>query len=119
MKKLLKFIKSIFRRDKYSAYINLTNKGVIVRDVIINRVTLANTNNNDYMFSIIPTKNYVTIKCQTYNDIYSSVVLSLTHCGIFSEEELVDYIDKELNVLIKETNSLLNCYKASKNEKDN
>lgn len=32
---------------------------------------------------------------------------------------LIDYIDKELNVLINEVDSSYNCYKASKNEKDN
>lgn len=38
---------------------------------------------------------------------------------IFSKEELIDYINNILNVLINETNSSLNCYKADKHEKNN
>ena len=38
---------------------------------------------------------------------------------MFSREELTYYINKELKVLVNDTNSILNCYKANKNEKDN
>lgn len=119
MKKLFKTIKYLFSREKPFYYKRYVYNEVVVENVIFNQVKLANIRYKDYMFSIIPTGRHITIKCQTYHDIYSSTVINPVHCMIFSNEELIDYIDKILKVLINETNSSLNCYKASKHEKDN
>lgn len=119
MKKLFKTIKSFFIKDKFSCYAYCTNKEYMVENVIINQVGLANSCCKGHVFSIIPTSQFITIKCQTYNDTYSSTVINPVHCMIFSKEELIDYINNILNVLINETNSSLDCYKVSKNEKDN
>ena len=119
MKKLFKTIKSFFVKDKFSCYVYCTNKEYMVENVIINQVRIANSCCRDHMFSIIPTSRFITIKCQTYHDIYSSTVINPVHCMMFSKEELIDYIDKILKVLINETNSSLNCYKADKHEKNN
>lgn len=119
MKKLFKTIKSFFIKDKFSCYAYCTNKEYMVENVIINQVRLANSCCKGHAFSIIPTSQFITIKCQTYNDAYSSTMINPVHCMIFSKEELIDYINNILNVLINEANSSLDCYKVSKNEKDN
>lgn len=119
MKKLFKTIKSFFIKDKFSCYAYCTNKEYMVENVIINQVRLANSCCKGHVFSIIPTSQFITIKCQTYNDAYSSMMINPVHCMVFSKEELIDYINNILNVLINETNSSLDCYKVSKNEKDN
>lgn len=119
MKKLFKTIKHLFVKDKFSCYVYCTNKEYMVENVIINQVRIANSCCRGHVFSIIPTSQFITIKCQTYNDAYSSMMINPVHCMIFSKEELIDYINNILNVLINETNSSLNCYKADKHEKNN
>lgn len=119
MKKIIKFIKSIFNSDKHPCYTDYINKENMICGVIINQVILANTYRDDYTFSLIPTKHYITIKCQTYNNIYDSMVLSLAHCHVFSREQLTDYIDTQLNALIKNVNKSLRCYKKNKYEEYN
>lgn len=119
MKKLFKTIKSFFIKDKFSCYAYCTNKEYMVENVIINQVRLANSCCKGHVFSIIPTSQFIIIKCQTYNDAYSSMIINPVHCMIFSKEELIDCINSILNVLINEINSSLDCYKVSKNEKDN
>ena len=119
MNKLLKTIKSIFKNDKNRCFVDYAIKLNMMYEVIFSQVRLANCNNYKYVFSMIPLDHSVIIKCQTYNNISNWIVLNLMQCYIYSKEELVDYIDKELNVLAKEVDSSYNCYKASKNEKDN
>lgn len=41
------------------------------------------------------------------------------HCYILQEDELINYINKQLEVLIKEMKYSFNYYKANKNEKHN
>nr|DAN22844.1 MAG TPA_asm: hypothetical protein [Bacteriophage sp.] len=119
MKKLLKFIRSIFSKNKYSVYVDCIDKDIAVYYTIVNHVRLANMHSYKHIFSIIPLSNNIIIKCQTYNDIscWSTLSLSLLRC--YQEEELADRIDKELKCLTNEVDSSYNCYKASKNEKDN
>lgn len=119
MKKLFKTIKSLFKIKKNSYCIDSVNRENMIYNVIINQVRLANIHYKGYMFSIVPTKNYFIIKCQTYHDVFSDCVLSLIFCSMYNRERLINYINKELKVLINEVNYNLNCYKVSKNEKDN
>lgn len=119
MKNIIKTIKSLFKKNKNSCYIDYTVKFNRIYGVIFNQIRLANCNNYKYVFSMIPLDHSVIIKCQTYNNISSWIVLNLIYCYIYSEEELVNYIDKELKFLTNEVDSSYNCYKASKNEKDN
>ena len=119
MKKLFKIIKSLFKSDKNRCLIDYAIKLNMMHEVIFNQVRLANCNNYKYVFSMIPLDHTVIIKCQTYNNISSWMALNLMQCYIYSKEKLADYIDKELNVLTNEVDSSYNCYKASKNEKDN
>lgn len=119
MKKLFKTIKHLFVKDKFLVTYTVLYKEYMVENVIINQVRIANSCCRGHVFSIIPTSQFITIKCQTYNDAYSSMMINPVYYMIFSKEELIDYIDKMLKVLINETNSSLNCYKADKHEKNN
>lgn len=119
MKNIIKTIKSLFKKNKSRCCDDYAIKLNMMFGVIFNRVRLANAYNYKYVFSIIPLDHTVIIKCQTYNNISSWMSLSLMHYWKYSKENLSDYIDKELKVLINEVDSNYNCYKASKNEKDN
>lgn len=119
MKKLFKAIMSFFVKDNYSCYTKSVNKENMIYSVINSQVRLANIKYDNHLFSVIPTKNNIVIKCQTDCNVYSTSILSLIYCGMFSREELTYYINKELKILVNDTNSILNCYKANKNEKDN
>ncbi len=119
MRKIFKTIKSLFFKDKHSVYTDEIYKNVLMYYTIVKQVRLANVKYDKYMFSIIPTNNNIIIKCQNYHDFYQTSILSLLFCRMFTREELIDYINKELKVLIYNVNSSYNCYKASKNEKDN
>lgn len=101
MNKLLKTIKSVFTKNKHTSYTRYVNKINIVNSTIVNRVSLANINSCKHVFSIIPEKNAILIKCKTHNNISNWIILSLTHLCIYSKEELADCIDKELKVLAK------------------
>lgn len=118
MKNIIKTIKSLFKKNKRQD-IDYAIKFNMIYEVIFNQVRLANINNYKYVFSMIPLDHTVIIKCQTYNNISNWITLSLMQYYMYSKEELAYYIDKELNVLAKEVDSSYNCYKASKNEKDN
>ena len=119
MNKLFKMIKSIFEKDKHPLYTKYNNNINDVYTTVAKQIRLANTYNYKYVFSIIPLDHTVIIKCQTYNNISSWMSLNLMHYLKYSKENLTDYIDKELKVLSNEVDSSYNCYKASKNEKDN
>lgn len=119
MKKIIKTLKSLFSNKKHSCYVDYTIKINAVYNVIINQVRLLNIKCYNYLFSIIPTKDNIIIKCQTSNNVYNSLTLSLMYCCIFNEEELINYINKQLEALINETKHSFNCYKTGKNEKDN
>lgn len=119
MKNIIKTINSLFKKNKSRCCDDYAIKLNMMFGVIFNRVRLANAYNYKYVFSIIPLDNTVIIKCQTYNNISNWIVLNLMQYYIYSKEELADYIDKELKCLTNEVDSSYNCYKASKNEKDN
>ena len=119
MKRIIKTIKFLFAKDKYSCYIDNIDKINMIYHILFNQIRLANIKNYKYVFSIIPANHSVIIKCQTYNNIHNSLTLNLIFCSVFSREGLADYINKELNVLAKETDYSFNCYKASKYEKNN
>ena len=119
MNELLKTIKSIFTKDKHHFYTKCPSNVSDVYSVVSNQVRLANMHSYKYVFSIIYLSNSIVIKCQTYDNISESSILDVRRCCWYSKEKLEDYIDKELNVLTKEVDSSYNCYKASKNEKDN
>lgn len=119
MNELLKTIKSIFAKDKLYFCTKYTNEISMVYDTVSKRVSYANSHSYKYVFSVIYLSDDIIIKCQTYNNISSWTLLNSTYCRTYSKEKLADYIDKELNVLANEVDSSYNCYKVSKNEKDN
>lgn len=112
MKKIIKTIKSIFSKNKYPCYIDCVNTTNMVYNVIINQVRLVNVKCYKYLFSIIPTKDNIIIKCQTSDNVYNSLTLNLIFCNTFQEDELINYVNKHLEALIKETACSFNCYKA-------
>lgn len=111
MNKIIKTIKSLFSNKKHSCYIDYTVKINMVYNVIMNQVRLVNIKCYNYLFSIIPTEDNVIIKCQPSNNVYNSLTLSLMYCSIFQEEELINYIDKQLEALIMETKNSFDHYK--------
>lgn len=119
MNSMIKTIKSIFSKDKHTFYTEYTNNISTVYDTVSRRVSYANSHSYKHVFSVIYLSDDIIIKCQTYNNVSSWTLLNSTYCCIYSKEKLADYIDKELNVLANEVDSSYNCYKASKNEKDN
>lgn len=119
MNKLLKTIKSIFVEDKNHFYTKCPSSVSDVYSVVSNQVRLANMYSYKYVFSIIYLSNSIVIKCQTYDNISDSLILDARRCCLYSKEELINYIDKELRVLTNDVDSSYNCYKAGKNEKDN
>ena len=119
MKKIIETIKSLFSNKKHSCYVDYAIKINTVYNVIMNQVSLLNTKCYNYLFSIIPTGDNIIIKCQPSNNVYNSLTLSLMYCSMFQEEELINYINKQLEALIIETKNSFNCYKTDKNEKDN
>lgn len=116
---IIKTIKSLFSNNKHSAYMDDIYKNVLVYYTIVKQVRLANIKYNNYMFSIIPLKNNIIIKCQTTDDVYDTCILNFVFCRMFQRDELINYIDDSLKVLINQTASNYNCYKASKHEKNN
>ena len=119
MNNIIKTIKSLFSKNKNYYYIDYAIKINRVYNVIMNQVRIVNTKCYKYLFSIIPTDDNIIIKCQPSNNIYNSLTLSLMHCCILQEDELINYINKQLEALIKETKYSFNYYKANKNEKYN
>lgn len=114
MRKLFKTIKSLFSKYKYSVYTDCINKDTLIDYTIVKQVRLANIKYDNYMFSIIPSKNNIIIKCQTTDNVYNMLSLNLVICRIFQRDELIEYINKELKVLVCQTASSYNCYKAEK-----
>lgn len=119
MKKIIETIKSLFSNKKHSCYVDYAIKINTVYSVIMNQVRLFNIKCYNYLFSIIPTEDNIIIKCQISNRAYNSLTLSLLHCSMLEQKELISYISKQLEALIKETKHSFNCYKTGKNEKDN
>ena len=119
MNKLFKMIKSIFEKDKHPLYSKYDNNINDVYTTVAKQIRLANTHNYKYVFSVIYLSDDIIIKCQIYNNISSWTLLNSIYCCQYSKEKLEDYINKELKVLTNEVDSSYNCYKASKNEKDN
>ena len=119
MKKIIETIKSLFSNKKYSCYVDYTIKINAVYKVVMSQVRLFNIKCYNCLFSIIPTEDNIIIKFQTSNNSYNSLTLSLMYCCVFNEEELINYINKQLEALIKEAKHSFNCYKTGKNEKNN
>lgn len=114
MEKLFKAIKSLFSKKKHSCYVDYAVKINMVYNVIMNQVRLINIKCYNCLFSIIPAEDNVIIKFQTSDTAYNSLTLSLMYCCMLQEEELIGYINKQLEALIKETKYGFNCYKANK-----
>lgn len=114
MEKLFKAIKSLFSKKKHSYDIDHAIKINRIYNIIMNQVRLVNIKCYKYLFSIIPTEDNVIIKCQPCNNIYNSITLSLMHCCILQEDELINHINKQLEALIKEAKYNFNCYKTNK-----
>lgn len=108
MKNIIKTIKSIFVEDKNSISVDYENKVDNVCSTLFRRVRAININNYKYTFSIIPTYRNIMIKCQAGDDTSIWKYLNLTTCCAYSKEELVNYIDKELNALAKQIDSICN-----------
>lgn len=114
MRKIFKTIKSLFSKDKHSVYTDEIYKNVLIYYTIVKQVRLANIKYKNYMFSIIPSRDNIIIKCQTTDNVYNMIHLNLVICMIFQRDELIEYINKELKVLVCQTASSYNCYKAEK-----
>lgn len=108
MKDIIKTIKSVFTKDKNSIVADYDNKIDIVCGAIFKRVRLVNIDNYKYTVSIIPTYKNIMIKCQAGDDTSIWRYLNLITCFALSREQLIDYIDKELKILINQINSLCN-----------
>lgn len=108
MKNIIKTIKSIFVEDKNSISVDYENKVDNVCATIFRRTRLINIKNYKYTFSIIPTYRNIMIKCQADDNTSIWKYLNLTTCCAYSKEELVNYIDKELNALAKQIDSICN-----------
>ena len=119
MKNIIKTIKSLFSKNKNHYHDDYAIKINRVYNVIMNQVRLVNTKCYKCLFSIIPIDDNMIIKFQTSNDVYNPLTLSLMYCCILQEDELINYINKQLEALIKETKYSLDYYKENKNEKYN
>lgn len=119
MKKIIETIKSLFSKNKNHYHDDYAIRINRVYSIIMNQVCLFNTKCYKYLFSIIPTGDNIIIKCQTSNNAYNSLTLSLIYCSMFQEEELINYINKQLEALIKEMKYSFDYYKENKNEKNN
>lgn len=108
MNNLFKNIKSVFVKDKNSIIADYDNKIDAVCGTIFKRVRLINIDNYKYTVSIIPTYKNIMIKCQAGDNTSIWRYLNLITCFAFSREQLIDYIDKELRILINQINSICN-----------
>ena len=108
MKNIIKTIKSIFVEDKNSINVDYENKVNNVCGALFRMVRSVNMSNYKYTFSIIPVYRNIIIKCQARDNTSIWKYLNLTTLCTYPKEELANYIDKELDALYKQIDSMCN-----------